>query len=168
MDGRRRSLRPRARQLTGCNSMEGHLTTRCLFLFFRFFLSPNKVFRFAPRLCLCSAKLFFQEELSPKIIKSDIGIVHSKGVQQIQYRLGHHRRSAEAERRPAYREERPPPRRAYSVMLLEAEHRPAYREERPPPRRAYILRSRSLPRAVGAHSPHPAWHTPRTPPAPMR
>ena len=29
-------------------------------------------------------------------------------------------------------------------------------------------RSRSLQRAAGAHSPHPAWHTPRTPPVLMR
>ena len=84
-----------------------------------FFLSPNKVFGkphvfvFAPQNC------FFQEELSPKIIKSDIGIVHSEGVQEIQYGLSHNRRTAEAERRPAYREERPPPRRAYIIMLLE-------------------------------------------------
>jgi len=45
-----------------------------------FFLSPNKVFGkphvfvFAPQNC------FFQEELSPKIIKSDIGIIHTEGV----------------------------------------------------------------------------------------
>ena len=32
--------------------------------------------------------------LSPKIIEPDIGIVHSEGVQEIQYRLSHHRRTA--------------------------------------------------------------------------
>lgn len=35
-----------------------------------------------------------KEELSPKIIKSDIGIVHTEGVKEIQYRLRHHRRTA--------------------------------------------------------------------------
>ena len=95
-----------------------------------------------------------KEELSPKIIKSDIGIIHTEGVQEIQYRLRHHRRTAEAERRPAYREERPPPRRAYSVMLLEVGVA-----------RISRARSRSLPRVAGAQPTprmaHPA-HTART------
>ena len=33
--------------------------------------------------------------LTSEIIEPDIGIVHSEGVQEIQYRLGHHRRSTE-------------------------------------------------------------------------
>ena len=75
-------------------------------------------------------------------------------MEEIQDRLGHHRRSAEAERRPAYREERPPPRRAYSVMLLEVGVA-----------RISRARSRSLPRVAGAQPTprmaHPA-HTART------
>ena len=34
-------------------------------------------------------------DLSTKIIKTNIGIVHSEGVQEIQYRFRHHRRTAE-------------------------------------------------------------------------
>ena len=75
-------------------------------------------------------------------------------MEEIQDRLGHHRRTAEAERRPAYREERPPPRRAYSIMLLEVGVASISR-----------ARSRSLPRAAGAQPTprmaHPA-HTART------
>ena len=92
--------------------------------------------------------------LSSEVIKTNIGIVHSEGVQEIQYRFSHHRRTAEAERRPAYREERPPPRRAYSVMLLEVGVA-----------RISRARSRSLPRVAGAQPTprmaHPA-HTART------
>ena len=114
--------------------------------------------------------------LSSEVIEADVCVVYAKRVEQVEDGLGHHRRTTEvvldilggimlleAERRPAYREERPPPRRAYSVMLLEAEHRPAYREERPPPRRAYILRSRH-PRARQRASLRP----PRAHPAPQR
>ena len=32
--------------------------------------------------------------LSPKVIEADIGIVHAKGMEEIQYRLGHHRRTS--------------------------------------------------------------------------
>ena len=84
--------------------------------------------------------------LTSEVIKSDILIVHTEGVEEIQYRLGHHRWSAEVVLDILG-----------GVMLLEVGVA-----------RISRARSRSLPRAVGAHSPHPAWHTPRTPPAPMR
>ena len=41
------------------------------------------------------AYLIEKRGLTSEVIKADIGIVHTEGVEEIQYRLGHHRRTAE-------------------------------------------------------------------------
>ena len=102
--------------------------------------------------------------LTSEIIEADVCIVDAQRVEQVEDGLSHHRWTAEAERRPAYREERPPPRRAYSIMLLEVGVASISR-----------ARSRSLPRHLRhARSRHPrasqraSLRPPRAHPAPQR
>ncbi len=84
--------------------------------------------------------------LTSEVIEADVCVIDAQRVEQVEDGLRQHRRTAEVVLDVLG-----------SVMLLEVGVA-----------RISRARSRSLPRPPRAHSPHPAWHTPRTPPAPMR
>ena len=121
-----------------------------------FFIFNLTIFFFPPlircslrsRLCLCSAKLLYRMGAA--------------------YRL--HRRTCYTKKEP--------PRRISEVLKVAATYSPTISRSAVPsamlslsaalaPLRSAALRSLPLPRASGAHSPHPAWRTPH-PIAPLR
>ena len=114
-----------------------------------FLVDCSELFQFSAAKVLRNARVYARSlnRLTSEVIEADVRVINTQRVEQIEDGLGHHRRTAEVVLDILG-----------SVMLLY------------PLGVARIsrARSRSLPRAAGAHSPHPAWHTPRTPPAPMR